>query len=196
MNENVSSNNVNSSQKPANLPEIDHFTKTPEAKALFNIHRRNKAIRSNNKLGKNQWSFEKTITPYSLKYSIAQALLNNNKSLEYIKSYTGLCYQTINRIKKGHIKLLNEVVEVIKRDEQNKLVFLGNEILDRVSEKDIESASLLQKTTSYCQLLDKRRLLAGESTENVNHLAKLDVLVNSAKRADNMLDKLESVDNK
>lgn len=45
---------------------------------------------------------------------------------------------------------------------------LSNKILDNVTETDIEKASLLQKTTSYSQLLDKRRLLDGESTENLS----------------------------
>lgn len=182
-----------SSQTPAKLPEIDHFTKTPEARALMKAHKRH----SPNKTGRNQYSnIINNFVPYPLKYAIADALLKDNKTIQYVIDYTGLSRETVCRLKKGEIKLLNSVVDRVKEHEQANLVMLGNSILDRISEKDIENASLLQKTTSYCQLLDKRRLLAGESTENVNHLAKMDILFSKRDEAKNVLGKLKSVDNK
>ncbi len=173
--------------------EIDHFTKTPEAKALMTAHKRH----SPNKTGRNQYTnIINNFVPYPLKYAIADALLKDNKTIQYVIDYTGLSKETVCRLKKGEIKLLSSVADKVKEHEAENLVMLGNSILDRISEKDIEKASLLQKTTSYCQLLDKRRLLDGESTENVNYLGKLDVLVNGSAKANVMLSKLESIDNK
>lgn len=182
-----------SSQTPTKLPEIDHFTKTPQAKAVFLAHKRNK---SNNKLGKNQFSIENTITPYSMRYSLASALLSEGKSISYVVNYTGLCKETVSRIKRGEIKLLNKWVDAIKTHETGKITFLSHSILDSVNQGDLDKASLLQKVTSASILIDKRRLLAGESTENVNHLAKLDVLFSKRDEAKNVLGKLKSVDNK
>lgn len=183
---------VNSSPAPTTNQELDHFTKTPEARAMFNRPRKV----NNNIKGINQYSIVNNFVPYPLKYAIADALLKDGKTINYVINYTGLSRDVVFKLKSGDIKLQSRVAERVKEHEQENLVFLGNSILDNITQEDLQKASLLQKTTSYCQLLDKRRLLAGESTENVNHLAKLDVLVNSAKRADNMLDKLESVDNK
>lgn len=146
--------------------------------------------------GKNQFSFEKNITPYSLKYSLASSLLSEGKSINYICTYTGLCKETVSKIKKGEIKLLNKWADEIKSHETGKMTFLSNSILDSVNQGDLNKASLLQKVTSASILIDKRRLLDGESTENINHLAKLDVLFSKRDEAKNVLGKLKSVDNK
>lgn len=186
-------NQLASSQTPAKLPEIDHFTKTKEARALMTAHRR-----SNNKVGHNQYttSIINNFVPYPLKYAIADALLKDNKTIQYVIDYTGLSKEIVCRLKKGEIKLLNSVVDKVKEHEQSNLVMLGNSILDRISEEDVQKASLSQKVISYSILFDKRRLLAGESTENVNHLAKLDVLFSKRDEAKNVLGKLKSVDTK
>lgn len=190
-------NQLASSQTPAKLPEIDHFTKTPQAKAVFRAHLLAKTKRKNNNMaGKNQFSFEKNITPYSLKYSLASSLLSEGKSINYICTYTGLCKETVSKIKKGEIKLLNKWADEIKSHETGKMTFLSNSILDSVNQGDLNKASLLQKVTSASILIDKRRLLDGESTENINHLAKLDVLFSKRDEAKNVLGKLKSVDNK
>ncbi len=186
-----------SSQTPAKLPEIDHFTKTPQAKAVFRAHILAKSKRKNNNLtGKNQFSFEKNITPYSLKYSLASSLLAEGKSISYICTYTGLCKETVSKIKKGEIKLLNKWADEIKLHETGKMTFLAHTIFDSVNQGDLDKASLLQKITSGSILIDKRRLLAGESTENISHLAKLDMLISGAGKANAMLDKLKSAGNK
>lgn len=185
---------VNKAQLPATnkTDEIDHFTKTPEARAMFNRPRKV----NNNIKGINQYSIINNFVPYPLKYAIADALLKDNKTITYVMNYTGLTKETVCKLKNGEIKLHSKVADKIKEHEQDNLVFLGNSILDNITQEDLEKASLLQKTTSYCQLLDKRRLLAGESTENVNHLAKLDVLFSKRDEAKSVLGKLKSVDNK
>lgn len=131
-----------------------------------------------------------------MKYSLASALLAEGKSINYIATYTGLCKETVSRIKKGEIKLLNRWVDEIKTHETGKITFLSHSILDSVNQGDLDKASLLQKITSASILIDKRRLLQGESTENVNYLGKLDVLVNNAGRSKSVLDKLKEIDNK
>lgn len=192
-NQQVSSNKLKK-QNPPTTQEIDHFTKTPEARAMFNAHTRKHG--NNNKMGSNQYSLINNFIPYPLKYAIADALLKDGKTVKYVMNYTGLSRDVIVKLNNGQIKLLNKVADQVKEHETTNLVMLGNSILDRISEKDVENASLLQKTTAYCQLLDKRRLLAGESTENVGYLGKLDVLINGAGKSKDMLAKLESVDNK
>ena len=155
---------VNSSPEPTTNQELDHFTKTPEARALMTVHKR----RSTNKYGRNQYteSIINNFVPYPLKYAIADALLKDNKTIQYVIDYTGLSKETVCRLKKGEIKLLNSVVDKVKEHENANITMLGNSILDRISEEDMQKASLSQKIISYSIL------------------------------SDNMLDKLESVDNK
>ena len=50
---------------------------------------------------------------------------------------------------------------------RDRLMTLGNTIMASISEEDLEKASLLQKTTSISQIIDKARLLGGKSTSNV-----------------------------
>lgn len=95
-------------------------------------------------------------------------LINEGKKYSEIQLATGLSKPTICNIKNGKIRVNLDLVGTIKKHESAKLVMLSNKILDNVTETDIEKASLLQKTTSYSQLLDKRRLLDGESTENLS----------------------------
>ena len=141
-------------------------------------------------------AFIDRLVPYSLKTSIAKELLDNGKSIRYVAKYTRLSDEIVCRIKKGEMEACNNFVEQIKKDESGKITYLANSILDSVNQADLTKASLLQKITSASILIDKRRLLDGESTENVNYLGKLDVLVNNAGRSKNILDKLKEAESK
>lgn len=46
-----------------------------------------------------------------------------------------------------------------------------------VTDEDYEKASLLQKTTAFCQLVDKSRLISGQSTQNLAVLSYFGGLV-------------------
>lgn len=155
---------------------------------------------SNNIKGINSRSLINNFIPYPLKYAIADALLKDGKTINYVINYTGLSREIVCRIKTGEIKLQSRVVDRIKEHEQDNLVFLGNSILDNITQEDLQKASLLQKTTSYCQIVDKRRLLAGQSTENVSIAAKYDSItpekVSEANNLLNALDKAKKVDTK
>lgn len=108
------------------------------------------------------------LTPYSLKYLYAQTLIDEGKGYKEINSLTGLCHATIAKLKRGEIKLATNLVHIAKKHESQKLTTITHTILDAISASDLEKASLLQKTTAASQLIDKRRLIDGESTENVS----------------------------
>lgn len=61
---------------------------------------------------------------------------------------------------------LHDLASQIKKRMSNRLYTQAHHVFEAMSEKDIESASLLQKVTAGSILIDKARLLAGESTEN------------------------------
>lgn len=165
---------------------IDHFEKSPATKALLKK-------RTNNHKGNNQWSYEKSLTPYSIKYSLAKSLLDDGKTLKQAAEYSGLCVATVHKIKHGVIKLADKVVEGIKAHESRKLAYLGNHILDSINEKDIEKSSLLQKVTASSILIDKRRLLDNQSTSNVSVISALESMSNMESSHDEILNKLKAI---
>lgn len=173
-----------------NPTEIGSPDQTPQAKAVLYAHRK----RSNNSQGKNQFSDDKTLTPYSIKFALADALIKEGRSNREIMRLSGLCRESIARIKRGERKIASIWVEAIKKNESAKHTFLSNTILDSITTTDIEKASLLQKVTSSSILIDKRRLLDGESTQNVNHLASLDNLSALANGLDKTLEKMNVID--
>ena len=63
---------------------------------------------------------------------------------------------------------LHQAANHIKSRMANRQMIMASNILESVSEEDMRKASLLQKTTAHCQLVDKSRLLSGDSTENIS----------------------------
>lgn len=127
--------------------------------------------KSNNSQGLNGYKnkhISQAITPYTLKYLYAQTLIDEGRTYSEIQLATGLCRETIARLKKGEIKVASHLVDIAKKHESQKLTTITHTILDAISASDLEKASLLQKTTAASQLIDKRRLIDGESTENVS----------------------------
>lgn len=62
---------------------------------------------------------------------------------------------------------LNELYVKSTELMKNRMAALATTILASISDEDLAKASLLQKTTSIAQLIDKSRLLEGKSTSNV-----------------------------
>lgn len=169
-----------------NPSSIDHFDKSPATKAILKK-------RSNNAKGSNQYSYEKSLTPYSIRYALAKSVLDQGKTITEAVRYSGLCKETVSRIKHGVIKLADEVVANIKQHESRKLAYLGNHILDSINEKDIEKSSLLQKVTASSILIDKRRLLDNQSTSNVSVISALESMSNMESSHDEILNKLKAI---
>ena len=147
-----------------------------------------------NPTGKNQFSFEKSLTPYSLKYALADVLLKQGKTIKQVCLYTSLSTQTVWKIKKGLIRLSDQWIKAIKDNEANKHTFLSNMILDSINPTDMEKASLLQKVTSSSILIDKRRLISGESTQNVSYLDGMANLASVAKDLNSAIAKMDVIE--
>ncbi|MDA0707489.1 MAG: hypothetical protein O2963_00210 [Proteobacteria bacterium] len=63
--------------------------------------------------------------------------------------------------------LLHQLSEQVKSALSKRLIVTAGTVLSRISDIDVEKASLLQKATTVAVLIDKARLLDGETTENV-----------------------------
>jgi hypothetical protein len=67
-------------------------------------------------------------------------------------------------------------VQSIKADLADLYESLNRQVLESVTEKDLQSASLLQKATTSGIFTNKMRLLRSESTSNINVRLLIDVL--------------------
>lgn len=184
---------------PSRLDKIDpnapFYDRSNQARSTINAHLITKEKLKklgNNQKRVNQFTFEKSIIPYSVKYSLCKALLKENKTIRDIMTLTGLCRATILKVKKGEIKVAEHWLEQIKRDESGKFTFLSNTILDSINSNDLEKSSLLQKVTSASILIDKRRLIDGQSTENVSIVQRLSEIQPKADQADKLLETIKS----
>jgi hypothetical protein len=176
-------------EQSANI--VGSENQTGQAKAVILQPKR----KPTNPNGNNQFTFEKSLTPYSVKYCLADTLIKQGKTIKYTCQMTGLSPTTVMRVKKGEIKLASEWVANIKKQESAKHTFLSNTILDAITSEDISKASLLQKVTSSSILIDKRRILDGEPGIIVNHLANLDnlsAMVNDLNNTSNKINALEA----
>jgi hypothetical protein len=83
-----------------------------------------------------------------------------------------------------HNKMLggrySDLVSQVKKNLSSKAYLLSNTILGAISDKDIETASLASKVTSSAILIDKGRLLDGDSTENHLHFIKKQVEIKAS----------------
>lgn len=117
--------------------------------------------------------------PHSLKYATAKVLLDSGMQKQQIIKRTGLANDTIVDIQSGKIKPLPKIVEMVKHSLSSKLALLEQKILDSIDQEDLNKASLLQKTTAFAQLFDKRRLDSNLSTENVGISGSISNLTDS-----------------
>lgn len=175
-------------------PNAPYYDRSIQSRAVINSHLIGKRKYAElNKQGKNQFSFQNTLIPYNLKYSLCNYLIKEGKSTyNQIMALTGLSKTTIAKVKRGEIKLVQEWADQVKRDESGKFTFLSNTILDSINSNDLEKSSLLQKVTSASILIDKRRLIDGQSTENISVVQRLSEIQPKADQADKLLETIKS----
>ena len=77
-----------------------------------------------------------------------------------------------------------DLVERIKTGLPNKAYFLANTVMSSINDDDIKKASLLQKTTAAGIMIDKARLIDGQSTENQAVWVKKDITIKT--KVDNL----------
>ena len=148
--------------------------------------------RTRNKAGNNQFTRQRwDHTPYHLKFIQAKAMLDGGKSYDEVRTVTGLSTTTIAKVSKGEIELSPSWLKPIKSIESQKLTILIHQILDAITPEKLQASSATQLTTSAAILLDKRRLIDGETTHNIGHAGFLDVL--SSDR-DELMKRLNSID--
>lgn len=147
---------------------------------------------ANNRAGRNQYSKQAwEETPYSLKYVMAKSMLDSGKTYAQVTAATGLSSATIAKISKGEIEISPSWIKPLKSIESAKLSALTHQILDSITPDDIAKASLLQRTTAAAQLIDKRRLIDGESTANVLHADLMSTLADDRARLMHQLEQLK-----
>ncbi len=147
---------------------------------------------ANNKRGRNQFSKAAwDSTPYAMKYIQAKVMLDQGKTYEQIKGVTGLSSATIAKVSKGEIEISPSWTKQLKSVESSKLTDLTHQILDSITPDVISKSSLLQRTTAAAQLIDKRRLIDGESTANVLHADLVSTLADDRARLMHQLEQLK-----
>lgn len=154
--------------------------------------------KSNNKNGHNQWTQKDFIEPYTIRYARAKVYLDQGKTLKEINQLTGLSNTTLVNIRHGRIKPEKYLVEQLKKGESAKISLIAHTILDSINQDDYDKASLLQKTTAFSQLVDKRRLLDGQSTSNesINVVGNIQsYLEKSDQELQELKDRLKKTDN-
>ena len=76
----------------------------------------------------------------------------------------GAAEYEVELAKIGH----SELIERTKNELSNRSYLMANRILSSVDDSDLDKATLLQKTTAYCQMVDKGRLTENKSTDNIS----------------------------
>jgi hypothetical protein len=151
-----------------------------------------RALTPKNRTGRNQYTQSVwQDTPYSLKYIQAKTMLDAGKTYDQIRGATGLSSATIAKVSKGEIEISPSWLKPVKSVESAKLTALTHQILDSISPDDISKSSLLQRTTAAAQLIDKRRLIDGESTANILHADLVSTLADDRARLLHQLEQLK-----
>ena len=147
---------------------------------------------ANNRGGRNQYSKQAwEDTPYSFKFIQAKTMLQQGKTYQQVHAATGLSSATIAKISKGEIEISPSWIKPLKQVESAKLSALTHQILDSITPDVISKSSLLQRTTAAAQLIDKRRLIDGESTANVLHADLMTTLADDRARLMHQLEQLK-----
>ena len=107
--------------------------------------------------------------PYSMRFAKAKAMLDMGQTYADVQAATGLCRESITRVKNGERAVLDSAVKAIKDAECDKISFVSHRIIESINDRDLEKASLQQKAISFCALVDKRELLAGRATSRTAH---------------------------
>lgn len=142
--------------------------------------------------GRNQFSRDGwEQTPYALKYIQAKTMSDQGKTYDQITAATGLSSATISKVKKGEIVISPSWVKTLKSVESTKLTLLIHQLLDSVTPEKIAASSATQIFTSAAILLDKRRLIDGESTANILHADLVSTLADDRQRLLHQLEQLK-----
>jgi hypothetical protein len=150
-----------------------------------------KALTPKNRTGRNQYTQSVwQDTPYSLKYIQAKAMLDAGKTYDQVRGATGLSSSTIAKVSKGEIEISPSWVKPIKSVESVKLTGLIHSILDSITVDDIKKTPLYQRVTSAAILVDKRRLIDGESTANILHADLVSTLADDRAKLLHQLEQL------
>ena len=117
-------------------------------------------------------------------------MLDAGKTYEQIHGATGLSSATIAKVSKGEIEISPSWLKPVKSVESAKLTGLIHTILDSITLDDISRAPVYQRVTSAAILIDKRRLIDGESTANVLHADLMTTLADDRARLLHQLEQL------
>jgi len=100
-----------------------------------------------------------------MRFAKAKVMLELGKTYDEIQSATGLCRESIHRVRTGEKQIEEGLQVAMRKMEANKFTLLLHEITDSIDGRTIEKASLLQRVVSVGTLLDKRELLEGRPTQ-------------------------------
>src|SRR3990167_11108511 len=103
--------------------------------------------------------------PYSMRFAKAKIMLDMGKTYDEIQAATGLCRESIHRVRTGEKEIEEGLQTALRKAEGNKITLLAHEVIDSIDGRTIEKASLLQRVVSVGTLIDKRELLEGIPTQ-------------------------------
>lgn len=94
-------------------------------------------------------------------------LRDKKLTLEQIGKIVGCTKQTVSQRLREYQPVFDRI-ERFKKHRGDLLTWKQAEILNSLTERDLNNASLLQRTTAFGILYDKERLERGQSTENLS----------------------------
>ena len=112
--------------------------------------------------------------PYSMRFAKAKIMLDMGKTYDEIQAATGLCRESIHRVRTGEKEIEEGLQTALRKAEGNKITLLAHEVIDSIDSRTIEKASLLQRVVSVGTLIDKRELLEGRPTQRTAFVGKQD----------------------
>ena len=129
-------------------------------------------------------------TPYALKYVQAKTMLDQGKTYDHITAVTGMSSATIAKVSKGEIEISPAWLKPVKSLESAKLTTIIHQLLDSITPEKLAATPTYQLTTSAAILIDKRRLIDGESTANILHADLIGTLADDRAKLLHQLEEL------
>ena len=144
-------------------------------------------------------AYKNKVSEYPTEIKIlAYALHAQGKSLRTIASSLGIkAHSTIadwvHQIELAPPAEAALLIQQIKKTMADKCYMTANRVSNRITDEDIEKASLVQKTTAIGTLIDKARLLEGKSNNNIEvHYEQVDRLGDEESRLKLEIEALEA----
>ena len=116
-------------------------------------------------------------------FALRSAGLSQKQIADSLKISKSTVHVWLNAVRQDDERF-NDLVERIKTGLPNKAYFLANTVMSSINDDDIKKASLLQKTTAAGIMIDKARLIDGQSTENQAVWVKKDITIKT--KVDNL----------